>query len=88
MLEKHRVEGMFRIENESHTFGNLITHFLQNNDKILFAGYKIDHLLVKELIIGYKTNGTDIIEILNESINEAKILYEQIIKQVQQLSID
>lgn len=88
MLEEHKIKGIFRIENESHTFGNLLTKFLQDNDKILFAGYKIDHLLVKELTIGYKTNGTDIIEILNEAINEAKNVYKEIIKHVEKLPID
>ena len=78
-LEVHRTKGFITIENESHTFGNLISRMLQDHESILFAGYKIDHLLIKEATIGYKTDGTDILEIFNDSINEAISIYESII---------
>lgn len=65
-IEEHYIKGIIIIENESHTFGNLITRYLQDHPNILFAGYKIDHLLVKELTIAYKTDDTNIINIFRE----------------------
>jgi len=78
VLEQHRIEGLITVENESHTFGNLIAKLLQDHKSILFAGYKIDHLLVKELTIGYKTDGTDIIVIFDDIFNRAIDIFEQI----------
>jgi DNA-directed RNA polymerase subunit L len=84
-LEVHRIKGFITIENESHTFGNLISRMLQDHESILFAGYKIDHLLIKEATIGYKTDGTDILEIFNDSINEAISIYETLINKFEKL---
>jgi DNA-directed RNA polymerase subunit L len=84
-LEVHRIKGFITIENESHTFGNLISRMLQNHDAILFAGYKIDHLLIKEATIGYKTDGSDILDIFNDSINEAINIYESLIDKFEKL---
>jgi DNA-directed RNA polymerase subunit L len=84
-LEVHRTKGFITIENESHTFGNLISRMLQDHESILFAGYKIDHLLIKEATIGYKTDGTDILEIFNDSINEAISIYETLINKFEKL---
>ena len=85
VLEQHRVKGIIKIENESHTFGNLLSNFLQNHDLTLFAGYNIDHLLIKELTIGYKTDGTDIIDIFNDIIKEAKDIFRLIKEGVEEL---
>jgi len=87
VLEQHRIKGMITIENESHTFGNLLSRLLQDHTSILFAGYKIEHLLIKELTIGYKTDGTDIIIILEEIITKAKDIFEQIKNKVESLTI-
>jgi DNA-directed RNA polymerase subunit L len=78
VLEQHRIKGIIKIENESHTFGNLLSRILQDHKLIEFAGYKIDHLLIKELTIGYKTTGEDIINILNEIISKAISVFSSI----------
>lgn len=85
VLEQHRVKGIVKIENESHTFGNLLSNLLQKHNATLFAGYNIDHLLIKELTIGYKTDGTDIIEIFNDIISEAKQIFNDIKQKVELL---
>jgi len=85
VIEQHHVKGIIKIENESHTFGNLLSNFLQNHKLILFAGYNIDHLLIKELTIGYKTDGTDIILILNDIITDAKNIFESIKLEIENL---
>ena len=85
VLEIHRIKGIIKIENESHTFGNLLSRFLQDHPSITFAGYKIDHLLIKELTIGYKTDGTDIANIFTEVITEAKSIFTDIKNKVSQL---
>lgn len=86
VLEQHRVKGIVKIENESHTFGNLLSDLLQKHNATLFAGYNIDHLLIKELTIGYKTDGTDIIEIFDEIISEAKNIFNSIKLEVEALN--
>jgi DNA-directed RNA polymerase subunit L len=84
-LEEHRVKGIINIENETHTFGNLLSRLLQEHPAILFAGYKMDHLLIKILTIGYKTDGTDIIVILDDVINKAKDIFDIIKNKINKL---
>jgi DNA-directed RNA polymerase subunit L len=87
VLEQHRIKGIIKIENESHTFGNLLTRYIQDHPSILFAGYKINHLLIKELTIGYKTDGVDIVNILNDIIAQIKTIYAEIKLQIEELEI-
>jgi DNA-directed RNA polymerase subunit L len=87
VLEAHRIKGIIKIENESHTFGNLLSRLLQNHNLIEFGGYKIDHLLIKELTIGYKTNGTDIVEVLNDIISKGRTIFAKIKTQTEALKI-
>lgn len=87
VLEQHHIKGMINIENESHTFGNLLSRFLQDHPAILFAGYKIDHLLVKELTIGYKTDGSDIVTILNEIVEKATNVFKHIREALEKLNV-
>ena len=46
------------LQNEDHTLGNLITNYLQNNNNVSYAGYKIDHPLQRKVEIILKTNGS------------------------------
>jgi DNA-directed RNA polymerase subunit L len=87
VLEQHRVKGIIKIENESHTFGNLLSRMLQDHKLIEFAGYKIDHLLIKELTIGYKTTGEDIVNILNDIIIKSRSIFAEIKKGVESLKL-
>lgn len=58
--------GELEFKNEDHTIGNLICDKLQNHKNIAYAGYKLDHLLVENIIIKYTTNEIeDIVTILN-----------------------
>jgi len=86
-LEQHRIKGLIKIENESHTYGNLISHIMQDHPAIIFAGYKIDHPLIKELTIGYKTDGTDIIDILTEVITKIRDIFNNIYVKIDALVI-
>jgi DNA-directed RNA polymerase subunit L len=85
VLEQHHVKGIVKIENESHTFGNILSYLLQTHNAVLFAGYCIDHLLVKELTIGYKTDGTNIIDILHDIVSDVKNIYSSIKEKVEKL---
>ncbi len=86
VLEQHHVKSLIHIENESHTFGNLLAKLLQDHTAILFAGYKIDHLLIKELTLAYKTDGTDIIIILEEIISRGKNIFEDISNKLEKIT--
>jgi DNA-directed RNA polymerase subunit L len=85
VLEQHHIKGIVKIENESHTFGNILSHLLQNHNAMLFAGYCIDHLLVKELTLGYKTDGSNIIDVIHEIILDAKNIYNNIQEKMEKL---
>ena len=78
---------IIKIENESHTFGNLLSRMLQDHEQIEFAGYKIDHLLIKELTIGYKTVGEDIVNILNDIIAESRSIFSTIKHEIESLEL-
>jgi len=64
-------EGELIFNEEDHTLGNLLSRILQDHDNIIFAGYKMDHLLINDVSINYKTNGAkNINDILNLSIKD------------------
>lgn len=86
-LEIHHTKGIIEIENETHTFANLITRYIQDHPAINFAGYRIDHPLIKKISIGYKTDGTDIITIMNEAITDAKNIFKRIKTQLEKIDI-
>lgn len=72
------LEGSMVLENESHTFGNLLTNLLQKHDNIKFAGYKVNNILIKELTIDYITDGTDILKIIDDINNKGVNIYSSI----------
>ena len=77
----HTIKGIIIIENESHTYGNLISRLLQDHKNILFAACKIDNLLKKEATLAYKTDGTHINNIFEDIIKEAIHIFNTIRKQ-------
>lgn len=84
----HFINGIIKIENESYTFGNLISRFLQDHLNIKGAAYKIEHLLIRELEIKYETDDTLIIDIINDVINSSKNVYKNLKKKIDQLNLD
>lgn len=75
--------GKIILNNEDHTFGNLLTRGLQDHKNIDFAGYKLEHLLIRDVIIEYNTNGGKTIkEILVDVINNFIKLFEQFDKKI------
>lgn len=82
-LENNKFKGDIIIDNEDHTFGNLISRSLQDHKNIEFAGYKIDHLLVRTVTIKYITNGgKSISNIIMESLSDKIKLYENILSKL------
>ena len=45
--------GIIVLKNEDHTIGNLLTYRLQENSSINFAGYNLEHLLIKDVRIRF-----------------------------------
>lgn len=71
--------GKIILNNEDHTFGNLIARGLQDHKNIEFAGYKLDHLLIRDVTIEYVTNGGKTInEILNDVLTGYLKIYSEI----------
>jgi hypothetical protein len=68
--DNDNMEGEIQINNEDHTIGNLLSNGLQNNSKILFAGYNMPHPLEKRVIINYKLKSGKIKEVLKDVIED------------------
>jgi len=78
--------GKIILNNEDHTFGNLIARGLQDHKSIEFAGYKLEHLLIRDVLIEYVTNGgKSINEILKDVLLDYIKLYENIEVQINKL---
>lgn len=86
VIEDHRIKGIIKIENESHTYGNIICRSLQDHHNIEYAANIVDNLLKKEVTIAYKTDGTDIIKIIKESINDIKNIFKTIRNQIDKIN--
>ena len=84
----HLTQGILKIEHESHTFGNIITRLLQDDEDITFAGFKIDQLLIKELTISYKTNGKNIKDIFNRITSKCIKIFEKLQNNFENLKIE
>jgi len=64
--------GELRIENDKFTLSGLLTHYLQEQDDILYAGYKAEHLLNNTSIIYYRTSSDirKVLKIILEKISQ------------------
>jgi len=72
--------GKIILNNEDHTFGNLIARGLQDHKNIEFAGYKLDHLLIRDVTIEYVTNGG---KTINEILEDVLLGYLKIYTEVE-----
>ena len=79
----HLINGIIIIENESHTFGNIISYYLLNNNDVLEAAYNVAELLSKELTLTYKTNGKKITDILIKVIKNITLIFEKISDEIE-----
>ena len=71
--------GKILLENEDHTFGSILGRGLQDHKNIEFAGYRMDHLLIRDVTIEYITNGGKLInEIIKDVINDYIKLFDLI----------
>ena len=70
-INKPYKEGELIFKNEDHTIGNLLGRELQDHKNIIYAAYKIEHLLINTVTIDFKTNEVlSIQEILKNSIKK------------------
>lgn len=78
--------GKIILNNENHTFGNLISRGLQEDSNIEYAAYKLDHLLINDVTIEYITNGSKTInEIIDKVIKKQIKIYEDIRSKIKSL---
>jgi DNA-directed RNA polymerase subunit L len=76
-IEGNKLE--LTLKNEDHTFGRLITYFLQNHKATTYAGGRMDHPLNREFDIVLESNGSKKLKsIIMESFNEIQSLYKKI----------
>ena len=68
--------GKIILNEEDHTLGNLLSRYLQENDSIELASYRLDHLLIRNITIEYILNNKkNINEILENIINNIIKIY-------------
>uniref|UniRef100_A0A7S0XRG0 DNA-directed RNA polymerase RBP11-like dimerisation domain-containing protein n=1 Tax=Elphidium margaritaceum TaxID=933848 RepID=A0A7S0XRG0_9EUKA len=75
---KHEHSATFTILKEDHTLGNALRMQLLQDNRVLFAGYKVPHPLLYELVIKVRTNGEapptqclmDSIDVLSANIKD------------------
>lgn len=65
--------GKIILNNEDHTFGNLLARGLQEHKSIELAGYKLEHLLIRDVTIEYVTNGGKTINEILKDVLEGYI---------------
>jgi len=68
--------GTFTILKEDHTLGNLVRMELLANENVYFAGYKVPHPLIHEVVLKVRTDGT--IEPIQAVINTVDNLLEKL----------
>ena len=74
--------GMIIVNDEDHTFGNLIARGMQKHDHISFAGYNLPHPLTKIVHFNYKLKKGNIKKVLQDVIDYYLELFELIKKQI------
>lgn len=80
-------QGKIILNNEDHTMGNLIARGLQEHKNIEFAGYKLEHLLIRDLEIEYVTDGGKVINnILIDVINNYQKLFLDLEREISKLN--
>jgi len=50
--------GAFTVRKEDHTLGNVVRMQLLQDPHVVFAGYKVPHPLLNELVVKVRTDGT------------------------------
>lgn len=71
--------GKILLGNEDHTFGSILARGLQDHKNIEFAGYRMDHLLIRDVTIEYITNGGKLInEIIKDVIDDYIKLFDMV----------
>ena len=65
---KDHTIGTIKLKNEEYTMGNLLTDALQDHKNIEYAGYRIEHPLINNIFIDYKTNNDTHIKIIFKDI--------------------
>jgi DNA-directed RNA polymerase II subunit RPB11 len=56
--QKHENTGVYIIQREDHTVGNLLRMKLHEDDSVVFAGYRIPHPLDPVMHVRIQTNGS------------------------------
>ncbi len=80
--------GKIVLNNEDHTYGTVLAKGLQEHKNIEFAGYRMDHLLIRDVTIEYVTNGgKSINEILKEVITDFIKTFENIQSQISKIKL-
>lgn len=81
--------GIIVLNNEDHTLGNLITYRLQENKDIKYAGYQLEHLLIKDVEIKYNVKGDILIkDIIDKELKFLIKYYENLGKEFSKLNLN
>eukprot|EP01083_Nonionella_stella_P030379 83280_1 len=84
---KHEHSATFTVLKEDHTLGNVLRMQLLQDNRVVFAGYKVPHPLLYELVIKVRTNGQgsptkcliDAIDVLTQNIKDTTDTFKDLV---------
>jgi len=78
-------KGIITIEGEQYTLGNLFSRYMQDHDEINFAGYKVGHPNVSQVIIKYDCK-SNIIKVIDDVCIKIINIYNNILDIINNLN--
>jgi DNA-directed RNA polymerase subunit L len=74
--------GVFTFTDQTHTIGNLLRYYLQEDPDVQFSGYKVPHPLINELVLKVVGGDQNVLTLVSNAcdriINDLEILEEEL----------
>ena len=62
--------GVFTFTDQTHTIGNLLRYYLQADPDVQFAGYKVPHPLINELVLKVVGGENNVLDLLSSACDK------------------
>lgn len=85
ILKDEKTELQFKLKGETHTVGTLLRKELVNDSAIEFAGYRVEHPLLNEIIFTIKTSRKDPRKALKDALDRVEEQFDEFQKQIKKL---
>jgi len=85
VLEEEANKIKFKVIGETHTIGNLLKKELFKDKSVEFAGYVVEHPLIKEAIFTVKTTKKNPRKSINDAIDRIREQLDDFVSQVKKI---